>query len=79
MTTVTDFKAHDESKNTVTCDAHGNNVAFLCLTCHGPVLAVIRPHQRGSSKIKPSSCPVCASKFFVTADETNKLLLIQKA
>jgi len=53
MATVTDFHCTDEGGLRVLCDAHGNNVAFRCQGCGGPVLAVIREHQRGSHPDNP--------------------------
>lgn len=49
MAKVTGLQCIDEAGQAVACDAYGNNVAFRCLGCGGPVLAVIRENQRGSS------------------------------
>jgi hypothetical protein len=75
LTTVTGLNAWSESQR-VPADAHGNNVAFACLTCGGPVLATLMPHQRGSSAEKPSQCRVCSSSFWVEPQlERNRLLV----
>jgi hypothetical protein len=65
MTAVTNFTAVDEGGFPVLADAHGNNVAFRCLGCGAPVLAVVLAHQRGSSPTNPSICRACQSRFWV--------------
>jgi uncharacterized protein with PIN domain len=65
LVAVTNFLAFDINGYPVLADAHGNNVAFRCLGCGAPVLAVMLEHQRGSSSEKPSACRACRSKFWV--------------
>lgn len=75
MTTVTGMSAWSESQR-VPADAHGNNVAFACLTCGGPLLATLMPQQRGSSGEQPTQCRVCSSSFWVEPQlERNRLLV----
>lgn len=69
MTGVTGFLVHDEDGYPVAADPHGNNVAFRCLGCGGPVLAIPREHQRGSSSSNPSICRGCGSLFWVEVQE----------
>lgn len=78
MAKITGYKAVDEAGSAVPCDSHGNNVAFLCGDCHGPVLAVVRPHQRGSSASNPAKCAACGAKYWVSADESRQLLAIHR-
>jgi hypothetical protein len=74
---ITGFNAWSESKP-VPADAHGNNVAFLCLTCSGPVLATLHEHQRGSSESKPTECSVCSSAYWVEPQVARNRLLIHR-
>ncbi len=78
MATVTNFKGDDAQGHPVPCDAHGNNVAFGCLDCGGPVLAIIRTHQRGSSAAKPSPCPACSSRFWVDVDAPRQVVIVNR-
>lgn len=77
MTAVSGFSAWSKG-TTVAADAHGNNVAFACLQCGGPVLATLLQHQRGSSQDKPTQCLVCASAFWVEPQVASKRLLIHR-
>ncbi|MET1083227.1 MAG: hypothetical protein ABWY12_09310 [Burkholderiales bacterium] len=67
MTTVSGFAVVDENGFPVLADPHGNNVAFRCLGCGGPVLAVVREYQRGSSERSPTFCRACGLRFWVEA------------
>ena len=78
MATVTKFNGVDTHGLQVSCDAHGNNVAFGCLGCGGPVLATIREHQRGSSAAKPSQCPTCSSMFWVDVDVLRRVVIVNR-
>jgi NAD-dependent SIR2 family protein deacetylase len=78
MATVTGFRAADGQGFPVLCDAHGNNTAFRCLGCGGPVLATIRENQRGSEPGRPTECPACGSRYWVEADEGKQLLVIHR-
>ena len=53
MTTITGFTASAPDGAVIDVDAHGNNVAFQCVACGAPVLAVLLPHQRGASADMP--------------------------
>jgi hypothetical protein len=77
LTAVTGFNAWAESRP-VRADAHGNNVAFSCLNCGGPVLATLMEHQRGSSESKPTQCRECATEFWVEAQVTRNRLLVHR-
>jgi len=65
MAAITGFPAEDENGFPILADAHGNNVAFRCVGCGGPILAIARPHQRGSSDENPSVCPACSARYWV--------------
>ena len=77
MTTVTGLNVWSQSQK-VPADAHGNNVAFACLTCGGPVLATLMPHQRGSSINKPTQCRVCSSSFWVEPQLERHRLVVHR-
>ena len=59
---VTGFGCFDEQEHPVACDACGNNAAFRCPRCGGPVPAVIREYRRCSGLEKPSKCPGSGSR-----------------
>ncbi len=77
MTAVTGFNAWVQGQQVPT-DAHGNNVAFLCTTCRGPVLATLMEHQRGSSASKPTQCGSCGASFWIEAQVGQKRLLVHR-
>ena len=79
MTRVTDFGCiHESSGRQVLCDAYGNNVAFKCIDCGHPMLAIILPKQnrRGSTPEHPAVCRHCGHRFWVSAETANSLLRI---
>lgn len=78
MAKITGLTAKDESGTPILCDAFGNNVAFLCLKCGGPVIAVIRANQRGSSSNNPSQCPSCLEHFWVSLAEADRSLVVHR-
>lgn len=78
MSSITGFSVEVENGTTVPADPHGNNVAFSCLACSSPVLAIIREHQRGSSLRNPSVCAACGSQFWVECLETESKLVVHK-
>jgi hypothetical protein len=77
MVAVTGFLAWSQSER-VLADAHGNNIAFLCLQCSGPVLATLLEHQRGSSVTKPTACRRCDAAFLVEAQPESQRLVIHR-
>lgn len=78
MAKITGFTAEDESGSPVLCDAFGNNVAFRCLKCGCPVLAVMRANQRGSSSNNPSQCPSCMEHFWLFRVEAEHSLVVHR-
>ncbi len=78
MTTVTNFMAVDEGGFPVMADAFGNNVAFRCLSCAAPVLAVVLAHQRGSSPANPSICRACRTRYWVEAKPAASQLVVHR-
>lgn len=78
MAKITGFTAQNESGIPILCDAYGNNVAFRCLKCGGPVLAVMRANQRGSSSNNPSQCPSCLEHFWVSLTKADRSLVIHR-
>lgn len=77
MTTITDFSAWSATEQLL-ADAHGNNLAFSCLNCGGPVLATLMAHQRGSSPTKPTRCRTCDASFWVEALPEQKRLNVHR-
>lgn len=75
MTAVTGFDAWCDGQK-IPADAHGNNVAFSCLNCGGPVLATLLPHQRGSSADKATTCRVCSALYGVEASPSESRVLV---
>jgi hypothetical protein len=78
MAAVTGFRCVDDQGHPILADAHGNNVAFRCMGCGGPVLAVVLGHQRGSSPGNPSRCRACESEFWVAPDIQQKLITVHR-
>jgi hypothetical protein len=76
MVAITDFKAATPSGDQVQADAHGNNVAFKCLDCDGPVLAVLMPHQRGASESNPARCKICGAEYWIEAIAAEARLVV---
>lgn len=59
-------------------DPHGNNVAFRCLGCGSPVLAVMMEYQRGTSEKNPSVCPACRARFWVEVIVSQSRLVVHR-
>lgn len=76
--TVTDFVAEDEDGAAVNADAHGNNVAFACLDCGAPVLAIARQYQRGSASDRPATCRPCKSGFWIEPIEAERRIVVHR-
>ncbi len=75
MATVTGFQAVDVDGNPILCQARGNNAAFQCFECRGPILATFLPGHEGSSKNKPCTC-LCGCRYWLVADEANQWLVV---
>ena len=78
MTTITGFTVVDAVGFPVLADPFGNNVAFQCVGCGAPILAVVRKDQRGSSVTKPAICPACGSRFWVEPKEKEHRLIVHR-
>jgi hypothetical protein len=78
MAKVTGFRCFDTEGFPILCDPFGNNVAFRCPGCSGPVLAVLREHQRGSNEGNPSICTACGSKYWIEVNEPNESLILHR-
>ncbi len=78
MATITGFSVVDYAGLPVLADPFGNNVAFRCLGCGAPVLAVALEHQRGSSTDNPSKCPACGSSFRIEVDDVRKRVTVYR-
>lgn len=62
---ITDFLVMDGSGEEIQADPFGNNLAFECLGCAHPVLAVALENQRGSSEKNPAQCRGCGLCYFL--------------
>ena len=78
MPLVTDFRCFDEDGFQVLCHAFGNNVAFRCLGCGGPVLAIIRDNQRGSDSDHLTTCPACDSQYWLARNQERHQVVIHR-
>ena len=78
MTTITNFNAFASDGTSVAADAHGNNVAFQCLACRAPVLAVLMQHQRGTSPAKPTTCRHCGAGYWIEAIVAESRLVVHR-
>lgn len=78
MATITDFAVVGDDGYPLAADPHGDNVALRCMSCGGPVLAVIRDHQRGSSPDNPARCRGCGCRYWVEAIESASQLIVHR-
>jgi uncharacterized protein with PIN domain len=78
MSTITDFAVVGEDGFPVAADPHGNNVAFRCIGCGGPVLAVARENQRGSSTENPAVCRGCHSRYWIEVREQESTVVLHR-
>jgi hypothetical protein len=62
---MTNLRCVDERGRAVPCDAFGSTVAFSCPRCAHPILAVMRPRQRGSAPDNPARCRRCTFECWV--------------
>lgn len=61
MAKVTGLNCIDEAGYRVLCDPFGNNVAFRCPACGGPVLSIILENQRDQRKGTRQFAPLAKS------------------
>ena len=78
MTAITGFTVVGEDGYPIASDPHGNNVAFRCMSCGAPVLAVVREHQRGASADNPAECRGCHCKYWVEVLESASKLIVHR-
>jgi hypothetical protein len=78
MATITGFSVVDEAGLPILADPFGNNVAFRCLGCGAPVLAIVLPSQRGSSPENPAICPACESRYWVEHQGEARRLVVRR-
>ena len=76
---ITDFLVMDADGVTVAADPHGNNVAFCCIRCTQPILAVALENQRGSDEEHPVACRGCGEKYFLDIRQESGKLYIHTA
>ena len=78
MTTTTDFSAVDESGHPILADAYGNNVAFRCLGCGGPVLAALFQSHKGTDASHPSKYRAGGCAYWVEPAASDQRLIIHR-
>jgi len=76
---ITNFLVMDEDGLEVASDPHGNNVAFCCIKCGHPILAVALENQRGSDEEHPVACRGCEAKYFLDIRLESEKLYIHSA
>lgn len=74
---ITDFQLIGADGVALNSDAFGNNVAFNCIQCRHPILAILRPNQRGSSIDAVVECRGCQSGYYLDVDESMKRLMLK--
>lgn len=62
---ITDFLVMDADGMEVAADPHGNSLAFCCMSCAHPILAVALDDQRGSDESHPATCRGCGARYFL--------------
>lgn len=62
---ITDFLVMDGNGSQIEADPYGNNLAFCCMRCRHPVLAVALEHQRGHDEAHPAICRKCNTQYFL--------------
>jgi len=62
---ITDFLIMDSEGNEVAADPFGNNLAFTCMDCGHPILAIALENQRGNSESSPVFCKGCEASYFM--------------
>jgi len=73
---ITDFLIMDGNGDLIDADPHGDNIAFSCLACGHPVLAIAGNSQRGSDEEHAAICKGCGQKHFLDVREhTSKLYI----
>lgn len=66
----------DTNGEEIKADAHGNNVAFCCMDCGHPILAIALENQRGSDEEHPAECKGCGAKYFLDVREGSEKLYV---
>jgi len=62
---ITGFLIMDCEGNDIVADPFGNNLAFTCMGCGHPILAIALENQRGSSESSPVPCKGCDASYFM--------------
>jgi DNA-directed RNA polymerase subunit RPC12/RpoP len=73
---ITDFLVLHADGSSIAADPHGNNVAFCCMKCGHPMLAVALEHQRGSDEEHPATCKRCSARYFLDVRQQAEKLYI---
>ena len=76
---ITDFLVMDAYGSKVAADPHGNKLAFCCMRCGHPVLAVSLENQRGSDEAHPADCRACNARYFLDVRPQSAKLYIHRA
>ena len=62
---ITGFLVLDSDGREIPADPHGNNLAFSCMACGHPIVAVALENQRGSDEGHPATCKGCNAQYFL--------------
>lgn len=73
---ITGFLVLDGDGRELPADPYGTNLAFCCLSCGHPLLAVALENQRGSDEQHPAVCKRCQAAFFLDVRPQSEKLYI---
>ena len=76
---ITGFLVLDANGSRIAADPYGNNLAFCCIACGHPVLAVALENQRGSDEQHPAICSGCKAGYFMDVRPQAEKLYIHLA
>ena len=62
---ITDCLILDSNGDIVEADPHGNNIAFCCMECRHPIVAVALENQRGWDEDHPATWRKCEARYFL--------------
>ena len=69
---ITDFLVMDMNGDEIEADPHGNNLAFCCMECGHPVVAVALENQRGSDEKTRQVAEGAAQGIFLISGRMRK-------
>ena len=75
---ITDFLIMDAYGIVIAADSDGDHLAFCCMQCGYPIVAVALDSQRGSDEDHPASCRGCGTQYFLDVRPHAKKLYIHQ-